>query len=82
MTWLQRHPLIDPMFLLHLCSPLPTTGEGLGVMAVSAPFARGNLHLVISFSSSLRTFFANQSPKGGLLRRYALRNDGIKRPSR
>lgn len=39
---LQRHPLIDPMFRPH---PSPKRkGEVL-----SAPFARGNLHLVIPF---------------------------------
>jgi len=53
-TWLQRHPLIYPMFR-HPHRPFGTpppfsqkmgeAGRGLGV---SAPFARGNLHLVIS----------------------------------
>ena len=43
---LQRHPLIDPMFSLHL-APSPVLGEGLGVRAISIPFARENLHLVI-----------------------------------
>ena len=43
MNWLQRHPLIYPIFSLFP-SPL---GRGVGVRAISVPFARENLHLVI-----------------------------------
>jgi len=39
-TGLQRHPLIDPIF--------PQPPFSVREAEVSAPFARGNLHLVIS----------------------------------
>jgi len=41
-TWLQRHPLIYPIFLPH---PSP---KGEGEKVISVPFARENLFLVIS----------------------------------
>jgi len=46
--WLQRHPLIYPIFL-----PIPSPlGRGVGVRAISVPFARENLHLVISLDET------------------------------
>ena len=53
--WLQRHPLIDPMFRYPYrpfrgTSPILKKWGRLGGGGVSAPFARGNLHLVILLS--------------------------------
>jgi hypothetical protein len=54
--WLQRHPLIDPIFPK---TPAPRyafsffeNGQGSRVGSVSVPFARENLHLVVLPASS------------------------------
>ena len=80
MTWLQRHPLIYPMFR-HPRRPFGTpppfsqkmgeAGRGLGV---SAPFARGNLHLVILSFRHCEPTGSNLYISRGLLR-FA-RSDG------
>ncbi len=76
MTWLQRHPLIDPIFPHP--RPLPRGKGGL----VSAPFARRNLHLVVSLMSlrarwvtvSRGSGRGNRSKTQPLILRYSIFN--------